>query len=191
MIRVLVTEIMLLNNLFRTCGCFTQRNQHQHTNFDCCLPCILGADFNFPPSGWHESSSHGGSHWIHTLDVLVVVPVASTHKRKAGTGHTSGIIHYFLVSKPICPLVQECDVLRTVQWSPHYGFCITLNIDYTAQGETPQHGFGTPVKALSNPKVRTQLAGKRHHADAYSTETNPAVILDRKTPAARAPIRQT
>ena len=76
-------------------------------------------------------------------------------------------------------------MLRTVRWSPHYGVCITLNIDYTAQGET----LNTGVRHTG--KVRTHLAGKRHHAGAFSTEANPAVILDRKTPAARAPNRQT
>ena len=157
MIRVLVTEIMLLNNLCQTCGCFTQRNQHQHTNFDCCLPCILGDRLQLPA----EWMARLLQPWRQPLDSQSGRSCGSacgvhTHKRKAGTGHTSGIIEYFLVSKPICPLVQECDVLRTVRRSPHFGFCITLNIDYTAQGETPQHwvrhtgqGFEQPEGANS------------------------------------------
>ena len=90
------------------------------------LPSILGADFNFPPSLWQDSSLHGGSLWIQKLGVSVVTPVGFTHTCRSGRGQKPDLIDYFLVSTRIRPLLQNCEVVKSAPWGPHYGARITL-----------------------------------------------------------------
>ena len=89
-----------------------------------------GADFNFPPSLWQDLTLHGGGIWIKQLDASVVIPEGSSHTCRTGTGQKPDIIDYFMVSACIRPLIQRCEVIKSVLWGPHYGVKLILNIDF-------------------------------------------------------------
>ena len=79
------------------------------------LPFILGADFNFPPSLWQDLSMHGGSLWLRKLEASEDVPEGTTQTCRTGKGQKSDIIDYFLMSTLIRPLIQECEIVKSVR----------------------------------------------------------------------------
>ena len=80
------------------------------------LPFILGADFNFPPSLWQDLSIHGGSIWLQKLGASVVIPGGTAHTCRVGKGQKPDIIDYFLVSTLIRPLIQKCEIVKSLPW---------------------------------------------------------------------------
>ena len=94
------------------------------------LPFILGADFNFLPNLWQDLSMHGGSLWLQKLGASVVIPGKTTHTCRVGKGQKPDIIDHFLVSTLIRPLIQKCEIVKSVPWGPHYGVKLTLNINF-------------------------------------------------------------
>ena len=60
----------------------------------------------------------------------MVTPEGTTHTCPTGKGQKPDIIDYFLVSTLIRPLIQKCEVVRSVPWGPHYGVKLTLNINF-------------------------------------------------------------
>ena len=94
------------------------------------FPFILGADFNFPPSLWQDLSLHGGGIWTKQLGASVVIPEGSSHTCRTGRGQKPDIIDYFTVSARIRPLIQKCEVIKSVPWGPHWGVKLVLNIDF-------------------------------------------------------------
>ena len=135
-IRVMGREILLLTAYFEHSVGFrsdTNANLMQDVCFltrDGRFPFILGADFNFPPSLWQDLSLHGGGIWTKQLGASVVIPEGSSHTCRTGRGQKPDIIDYFMVSACIRPLIQKCEVIKSVPWGPHYGVKLVLNIDF-------------------------------------------------------------
>ena len=135
-IRVMGREILLLTAYFEHSVGFrsdTNANLMQDVCFltrDGRFPFILGADFNFPPSLWQDLTLHGGGIWIKQLGASVVIPQGSSHTCRTGRGQKPDIIDYFMVSACIRPLIQRCEVIKSVPWGPHYGVKLVLNIDF-------------------------------------------------------------
>ena len=94
------------------------------------FPFILGADFNFPPGLWQDLSLHGDGIWTKQLGASVVIPEGSSHTCRTGGGQKPDIIDYFMVSARIRPLIEKCEVLKSVPWGPHYCVKLDLNIDF-------------------------------------------------------------
>ena len=94
------------------------------------VPFILAADFDFPPGLWQDHSMHGGNLWIQKLEASVVPPEGSTHTCRTGSGRKADIIDNFMMSTRIRPLIQKCEVVKSVPWSPHYGVKLVLHIDF-------------------------------------------------------------
>ena len=94
------------------------------------FPFIMGADFNFPPSLSQDLSLHGGGTWTKQLGASVVIPEGSSHTCRTGRGQKPDITDYFMVSACIRPLIQKCEVIKSVLWRPHYGVKLVLNIDF-------------------------------------------------------------
>ena len=94
------------------------------------FPFILGADFNFPPSLWQDLSLHGGGILTKQVGASVVIPEGSSHTCRTGRGQKPGIIDCFILSACIRPLIQKCEVIKSVPWGPHYGVKLVLNIDF-------------------------------------------------------------
>ena len=129
-------EILLLTAYFEHSVGFrsdTNANLMQDVSFltrDGRFPFIRGADINFPPSLWQDLSLHGGGIWIKELGASVVILEGSSHTCRTGRGQKPDIIDYFMVSACIRPLMQKCEVIKSVPWGPHYGVKLVLNIDF-------------------------------------------------------------
>ena len=55
------------------------------------------------------------------LGASVVILEGITHTCRASKGEKPDIIDYFLVSTLIRPLIQKCEIVKSVPWCPHYG----------------------------------------------------------------------
>ena len=117
-IRVMGGEILL----------FTAHIEHTNLMQDMCfltrdgkLPFILGADFNFPPSLWRMAAAFGFGSWEHQRQ---------PHTCRTGKGQKPDIIDYFLVSTFMRPLIQKCEIVKSVLWGPHYGVKLVLNFNF-------------------------------------------------------------
>ena len=49
---------------------------------------------------------------------------------RVGKGQKPDIIHHFLVSTLIRPLLQKCEIVKSVPWGPHYGVKLALRIKF-------------------------------------------------------------
>ena len=134
-IRVMGREILLLTAYFEH-SAFFRNDINANLIHNVCfsreiggIPSFCGADFNFPPSLWQDLSLHGGGIWIKQLGTSVI-PEGSSHTCRTGRGQKPGIIDYFMVSACIRPLIQKCEVIKSVPWGPHYGVKLVLNIDF-------------------------------------------------------------
>ena len=92
----------------------------------------------------------GSKSWEHRWS-LQWVP----HACRTGRGQKPDIIDYFLVSTLIRPLVQKCEVVKSVLWGQHNGARITLNTDSRQlmgkqQTKKPQHTC-TPRRTGTEP----------------------------------------
>ena len=166
------------------------------------LPFILGADFNFPPSPWQDSSLHGGSLWIQKLGVSVVAPVGFTHTCRSGRGQKPDKINYFLVSTRIRPLKQNCEVVKSGPWGPHYGVRITLNTNfesvvvlqlmcaYSEQRNTMRK-LSTTASFRTEPNQTIRHAGKKQGAVVFLLEGSRVVRTGRRSPRWHAPNART
>ena len=54
----------------------------------------------------------------------------SSHTCRTGRGQKPDIIDYFMVSACIRPLIQRCEVIKSMPWGPHCGVQLVLNIDF-------------------------------------------------------------
>ena len=52
------------------------------------------------------------------------------HTCRGGKGQKPDIIDYFLVWTLIRPLIQKCEIVKSVPWGPHFGVKLTLNIKF-------------------------------------------------------------
>ena len=57
-------------------------------------------------------------------------PGGTTHTCCVGKGQKPDIIDYFLVSTLIRPLIQKCEIVKSVPWGPHPGVKLTLSIKF-------------------------------------------------------------
>ena len=121
-IRVMGSEFLLLAAYFEHSVEFrsdTNANLMQDVCFltrNVRFPFILGSDFNCPPSLWQDLSLHGGGIWTKQLGASVVIPEGSSHTCRTGRGQKPDIIDNFMVSACIRPLVQKCEVIKSVPW---------------------------------------------------------------------------
>ena len=100
-------EILLLTAYFEHSVGFrsdTNANLMQDVCFltrDGRFPLILGADFNFPPSLWHDLTLHGGGIWTTQLGASVVIPeglhtrVARAEAKNPPSSTISWCLHAF------------------------------------------------------------------------------------------------
>ena len=165
------------------------------------LAFILGTDFNFPPSLWQDLSMHGGSLWIRKLGALVVIPEGTTHTCRTSKGQQPDIIDYFLVSTLIGPLIQKCEIVKSVLWGPHCGVKLVLNTNFESVVSRQLIGKiskqTATIRTHSKDRTRTTLRkptqhfGTKQDAIVCSKARSLAVKTDRKTPKQHAPSMQT
>ena len=123
-IRVMGREIVLYS-LFRAFRWFPQRYQGQfdarrvfsHERWNASFH--SGSRFQIPPNLWQDLSMHGGSLWLQKLGASVVITGRTTHTCRVGKGKKPDIIDYFLVSTLIRPLIQKCEIVKSVPWVQH------------------------------------------------------------------------
>ena len=199
-IRVMGREILLLTAYFEHSVGFrsdTNANLMQDVCFltrDGRFPFILGADFNFPPSQWQDLTLHGGDMWIKQLGASVVIPEGSSHTCRTGGGQKPDIIDYFMVSACIRPLIQRCEVIKSVPWGPHYGVKLVLNIDFESvlSRQLERSAGAVTTRWVQHWKVRMQICWKKptHHS---GKQQDSSVGLKAESPAAvwgRKPLRR-
>ena len=131
-------------------------------------PFILGADFNFPPSLWQDLSMHGGTLWLQKLGASVVIPAGTTHSCRTGKGQKPDIIDYFLVSTLIRPLIQRCEIVKSVPWGPHYGVKLTLNINF---GSVVSRQLIEKISKRNRHSTNSLQGQNTHHTE----EADPAL----------------
>ena len=125
-IRVMGREILLLTAYFEhSVGVRSDTNANLMQDV-----CFLTRDGRFPFSLWQDLTLHGGGIWTKQLGASVVTPEGSSHTCRTGRGQKPDIIDYFMVSACIRPLIQKCEVIKSVPWGPHYGVKLVLNIDF-------------------------------------------------------------
>ena len=132
------------------------------------FPSILGADFNFPPSLWQDLTLHGGGIWIKQLGASVVIPEGSSHTCRTGRGQKPDTIDYFMVSACIRPLLQKCEVIKSVPWGPHYGFKLVLNIDF---------------ESVLSRQLMGKISRRSHHKVGATLEGSDADLLEEADPS--------
>ena len=125
--------------------------------------------------------------WSHQL-----VP----HTCRSGRGQKPDIIDYFLVSTLIRPLIQRCEVVKSVAWGPHYGVRVTLNIDFESVvsrqifgtlGTLRNHNTEAPHARQVTDQAEVQHSGTKQDADAFLMATSHAVKTGKKSPRWHAP----
>ena len=165
------------------------------------FPFILGADFNFPPSLWQDLTLHGGGIWTKQLGASLVIPEGSSHTCRTGRGQKPDIIDYFMVSACIRPLIQKCEVIKSVPWGPHYGVQLVLNIDFESVLSRQHVG---KIRRRNHHKVGATLEGsdadllyeadpslwKQQDSNVRSKTESLAVVLRRKPLRRPAPNTQ-
>ena len=163
-IRVMGREILLLTAYFEHSVGFrsdTNANLMQDVCFltrDGRFPFVLGADFNFPPSLWQYLSLHGGGIWTKQLGASVVI---------TGRGQKPDIIDYFMVSACIRPLIQRCEVIKSVPWGPHYGVKLVLNIDF---------------ESVLSRQLVGKISRRSHHKVGATLEGSDTDLLEETDP---------
>ena len=167
-IRVMGREILLLTAYFEHSVRF-RSDINANLIHDVCfltrdgrLPFIFGADFNFPPDLWQDLSLHGGGIWTKQLGASVVIPEGSSHTCRTGRGQKPDIIDYFMVSACIRPLIQKCEVIKSVPWGPHCGVKLVLNIDLESVWK---------------------ISRRNHHKVGATLEGSDADLLDEADPS--------
>ena len=83
----------------------------------------------------------GFRNWEHQL---------SFRGDREGKGQKPDIIHHFLVSTLIRPLIHKCEIVKSVPWGPHYGVKLALSIKFETM-------------------VSRQLIGKFNKRDRHNT----------------------
>ena len=83
----------------------------------------------------------GFRNWEHQL---------SFQGDREGKGQKPDIIHHFLVSTLIRPLIHKCEIVKSVPWGPHYGVKLALSIKFETM-------------------VSRQLIGKFNKRDRHNT----------------------
>ena len=91
----------------------------------------FGSGLQFPAKlvarlvhAWRQSLDHGS--WGASM----VIPEGTTHTCRTSRGQKPDTIDYFLVSTLIRPLIQKCEIVKSVSWSPHCGVELTLNTNF-------------------------------------------------------------
>ena len=140
----------------------------------------------------------GSKSWEHRWS-LQSVP----HTRAVQAGVKKPvIIDYFLVSTLIRPLIQKCEVVKSVPWGPHNGVKLVLNIDF--ESVVSRHLMGkiskrsrrsTPALQEVHDTDQTEKADPTHCDEArrkcvFEGRKSLAVKTDRKPPKRHAPNMQ-
>ena len=99
----------------------------------------------------------------------MVIPEGSSHTCRTGRGQKPDIIDYFMVSACIRPLIQRCEVIKSVPWGPHFGVKLVLNIDFESVLSRQLVG---KISRRSHYKVGATLEGS--DAD-LSEEADPSL----------------
>ena len=142
-----------------------------------------------------EAASGDGS-WEHQRSFQ-----RDPHTRAVqANGRKPDIIGYFLVSTPIGPLIQKCEIVKSVPWGPHHGVKLVLNINFESVVSRQLIGKISKrsrhnTKALQGQNAHhteeaDQHFGTKQDARVFSKSRSLALKTDRKTPKQHAPNMQ-
>ena len=112
---------------------------------------------------WHLDQATG---------CIGVIPEGPSHTCRTGKGQKPDIIDYFMVSACIRPLIQRCEVIKSVPWGPHYGVKLVLNIDF---------------ESVLSRQLVGKISRRSHYKLGATLEGSDADLLEEADPALWSP----
>ena len=73
-----------------------------------------------------------------------------------------------MVSACIGPLIQKCEVIKSVPWGPHHGVKLVLNIDF---------------ESVLSRQLEGKISRRNHHRVGATLEVSDADLLDEADPS--------
>ena len=114
-------------------------------------------------------ATSGSKSWEHGWS-LQWVP----HTCRTGRGQKLDIIDYFLVSTPVRPLIQKCELVKSVPWGPHCGVKLVLNINFDSVVSRQLIG---KISKRSRHNTNALQGQSTHHTE----EADPSTVERSKT----------